>query len=151
MSDKCTTRLYSQWQKETCQSCESEFQITRAKPKEVRLPIICHDCKQSDIDYKNGFDIGYEKGKQDALAAGEQIQMKSDGTVETVFPQSKQVGVCAITEGGLTLRQYYAGLALQGVMVNAGRNGFSFNDTPKEAVRQADALIKELEKDDEPA
>jgi len=103
--------------------------------------------RQSDIDYKKCFDMGYETGHRDAIKdKGEKIQMRADGTVEFVHPQTKQVGSCAISEGGLTKREYFAAMALQGVLVNAGRNGLEFRGCAKEAVLQADALIKELKK-----
>ena len=49
----------------------------------------------------------------------------------------------------LTKREYFAGLALQGICVNADRNGFEFENTLQiadKAVELADALIDELEK-----
>ena len=50
-----------------------------------------------------------------------------------------------VDDGGMTLRQYYAGLAMQGILAHP--EGFT---TPegyaKDAVAQADALIAELDK-----
>lgn len=48
---------------------------------------------------------------------------------------------------GLTTREYMATKALQGLLVNAGRNGLQFEDAAEEAVRQADLLIKALSND----
>lgn len=45
----------------------------------------------------------------------------------------------------LTKREYFAGLAMQGLLGN-GSSLLSFSETAREAVRQADALLKELEK-----
>lgn len=53
-------------------------------------------------------------------------------------------------EDGMTLRQYYAGLAMQGIIAScpSGMDAtkIPFEDWAKSAVKQADALIKELEK-----
>lgn len=52
-----------------------------------------------------------------------------------------------ISSGGLTKREHFAAMAMQGLLVNMGRN--EFNDSgavSSEAVKQADALLKELEK-----
>ena len=49
-------------------------------------------------------------------------------------------------ELGLTKREHFAIAALQGLLVNAGRNGLGFDNAHKEAVNQADLLLKELEK-----
>ena len=64
-----------------------------------------------------------------------------------VFPISTTDG--RVREWGLSKREYFAGLVLQGICVNAGRNRFDFDDTQhiaENAVILADALIKELEK-----
>lgn len=50
---------------------------------------------------------------------------------------------------GLTKREDFAKFALKGLLVNAGRNGLEFTDCAAEAVRQADALLAELEKQNE--
>lgn len=47
---------------------------------------------------------------------------------------------------GLTKREYFAIRALQGLLVNAGRNSIDFHSAAGEAVRQAEALLSELEK-----
>lgn len=50
-------------------------------------------------------------------------------------------------QGGMSLRQYYAGLAMQGLLAypDAVGDGTS-EDLAKSAVNAADALLKELEK-----
>lgn len=53
--------------------------------------------------------------------------------------------------GGLTKREYFAAQAMKGLLVNAGRNGLRLHDdeqssVAQEALRQADALIEELNK-----
>jgi transcription initiation factor TFIIIB Brf1 subunit/transcription initiation factor TFIIB len=51
---------------------------------------------------------------------------------------------------GMTLRQYYAGLAMQGLCINSFIEGE--DDTKRiviEAIKVADALIEQLEKQDE--
>ena len=59
-----------------------------------------------------------------------------------------------ITEDGMTLRQHYAGLALQGVLAgywgNASMGGLDPSMIANEAVQQADALIAELAKGEQP-
>jgi len=48
---------------------------------------------------------------------------------------------------GLTMREYFAAKAMQGICVNTGRNGHKFHESDKlanEAVRIADALIRAL-------
>lgn len=53
------------------------------------------------------------------------------------------------THGGLTKREYFAGLAMQGLLANLTdlRNqGFKYDDIEEFAVIRADALIAELEK-----
>ena len=47
--------------------------------------------------------------------------------------------------GGLTKREHFAGLAMQGLLVNVGRNGLDFGDVHGESIRQADLLLKALE------
>ena len=47
---------------------------------------------------------------------------------------------------GITKREHFAGLAMQGLIVNAGRNAFCFNTLTVEAIRQADLLLVELDK-----
>jgi hypothetical protein len=50
---------------------------------------------------------------------------------------------------GLTIRQYYAGLAMQGYLAARWSGRYKHEDLATEAVKQADALIAELEKSDE--
>lgn len=49
---------------------------------------------------------------------------------------------------GMTLRQHYAGLALQGLLADpqTGRDGAEVEDIVRMAVRAADALLLELTK-----
>lgn len=50
---------------------------------------------------------------------------------------------------GLTKREYFAGLAMQGLMVNVGRNGFHMEEmrsVADKALDAADALLEELSK-----
>ena len=50
-------------------------------------------------------------------------------------------------QDGLTIREYFAAKAMQGICVNAGRNGHKFHqadELAKEAVKIADALISAL-------
>lgn len=45
---------------------------------------------------------------------------------------------------GLTKREHYIGVALQGLLVNAGRNGISIDDCHLKAIDVADKLLVEL-------
>jgi len=47
---------------------------------------------------------------------------------------------------GLTIRQYYAGLAMQGLLINPETNGKLFFEIANNAIKCADALIEELNK-----
>jgi hypothetical protein len=51
-------------------------------------------------------------------------------------------------EHGLTKREYFAGMALQGLLSNPERVG-SIKEATKAAIWFADALIAELEKDND--
>lgn len=54
----------------------------------------------------------------------------------------------AVNEG-LTLREHYAGLAMQGILAGDTEGSFAPKDIAKGAVLYADALINELESDGE--
>lgn len=52
-------------------------------------------------------------------------------------------------ELGMTLRDYFAGLAMQGLCVNVGRNGFRNADPhnlTEQSYKLADAMLKERAK-----
>lgn len=49
-----------------------------------------------------------------------------------------------VTYYGLTKREYFAAQALAGILANATGYSEDYDDTAKEAVLRADALIKEL-------
>jgi hypothetical protein len=51
--------------------------------------------------------------------------------------------------GGLTKREYFAALAMQGLCVNMGRNGFTENNLHETALKIGDLLIEELNKEKE--
>ena len=57
-----------------------------------------------------------------------------------------QKGQVTIDGFGLTKREQLAAMAMQGLLVNAGRNGLEFHNAAEEAVRQADSLLKQLKK-----
>ncbi len=61
---------------------------------------------------------------------------------QPAFPRSGQHGE---NIDGMTLRQYYAGLAMQGLLA-CGGNGYADEHGAQLAVKSADALIAELEK-----
>lgn len=47
---------------------------------------------------------------------------------------------------GLSKREQFAMAAMQGLLVNAERNGLSFDTAPERAVKCADLLLAELER-----
>jgi hypothetical protein len=69
-------------------------------------------------------------------------------TNKSVFPHTEYYAARMEHEGieqhhpGLTLREHYAGLVLQGIVASMGLG--NKNGTIKKAVEYADALIKEL-------
>lgn len=67
------------------------------------------------------------------------------------IPQNPNEGYgWAVTPApGMTLRQYYAGQAMQGLIIHNDYGHVSNEDLAKGAVAHADALIAELEKETE--
>lgn len=47
---------------------------------------------------------------------------------------------------GLTKREMFAMVAMQGLLVNSERNGLTFDTATAQAIKCADALLAELEK-----
>lgn len=65
---------------------------------------------------------------------------------EPAYPIVETTGRESITPG-LTKREYFAGLAMQGLCSTIGARNIQFNQLiPVEAVRYADMLLTELEK-----
>lgn len=58
-------------------------------------------------------------------------------------PVLMKAGEVAKSEGGLTKREYFAGLAMQGL---AAGGGYDFDKLAQDAARIADELLAELEK-----
>lgn len=56
----------------------------------------------------------------------------------TAFPSD----IHRYTDGGLTKREYFAAMAMQGIV---DRN-FHYDDVARDSVRFADAILKELDK-----
>ena len=69
---------------------------------------------------------------------------------ESIFPTivdqfNENYGDTKEPVGGLTKREYFAGLAMQGLLVNMGRNRIrDAHHAAQEAVECADALIEQL-------
>lgn len=65
------------------------------------------------------------------------------------FPQTWIVnGTTDNWENGMNLRDYFANSAMQGICVNAGRNGYSFGNVEQIAelsYMMADAMLKQRE------
>lgn len=72
--------------------------------------------------------------------------MKND----SVYPIIKSGNDTIIKQEGLTKREYFAGLAMQGILAKRfdeeGEYPEYISNTVKDAVEYADALLKELEK-----
>jgi hypothetical protein len=63
---------------------------------------------------------------------------------QLVYPQKMEFGQDGeIYFHGLTKREYFAGMAMQGLISG---NGTHFSDIPEKSVEFADALLAELEK-----
>lgn len=74
--------------------------------------------------------------------------MKNEPAFPVTLGKSMHYGEHA-RHDGLTKREYFAGLAMQGLLANgSNRRGLACDqdETPTEAIKQADALIAELEK-----
>jgi len=79
-------------------------------------------------------------GNEPAMARPYSHDERPSGKYEGDYPESFQ----AFT--GLTIRQYYAGLAMQGLLINPETNGKLFFEIANNAIKCADALIEELNK-----
>jgi hypothetical protein len=68
------------------------------------------------------------------------------------MPQTNSENLCMQTgtpkpeHSGFTKREMFAMTAMQGLLVNAERNGLTFDTAPAQAVKCADALLAELER-----
>lgn len=74
-------------------------------------------------------------------------QQKPDGGY--AYPQSQHVGYIGVSEGGMSLRDYYAGQALNGLLstnshlyMNGEKKTFDENDFALMAWNIADAMIR---------
>jgi hypothetical protein len=67
--------------------------------------------------------------------------MKKDNN-ESAFPIFDKDGISLIGEEGLTKREYFAIMALQGIL--AANEGTYYDSTIKECIKYADALIEAL-------
>lgn len=63
---------------------------------------------------------------------------------DSVLPQSLAIGEVSQTLGGLTKRELYAAMAMQGLLANEDITTFS--ELASDAVSMADKLINALEK-----
>lgn len=66
---------------------------------------------------------------------------KADDFVNAEF---KQAGERTLSTGGLTKREYFAAMALQGILASSSEN--TFEKDANWATKAADALIEELNK-----
>ncbi len=63
-----------------------------------------------------------------------------------VFPALLKVGHVAKSEGGMSLRDWFAGQAMQGLIAAGGEMIAGHEDDAKWCIARADALIAELRK-----
>lgn len=49
-------RHFPAWSKTECDSCSSEFQVTRVYSKDTSDPVICESCEMYNRGYKDGFE-----------------------------------------------------------------------------------------------
>lgn len=72
--------------------------------------------------------------------------MKTRNAKESAMPTFSQVGMDCRLTGGLTKREYFAGLAMQGLLTCTMDTDCTIPELCADAVTAADALLKELEK-----
>jgi hypothetical protein len=61
----------------------------------------------------------------------------------SAFPTMRAIGDRAHSDGGLTVRDYFAAAALQGLVANEGWRGLNLNKTAQLAWGLADAMLQE--------
>ena len=72
----------------------------------------------------------------------EVLQIFNENKNTPAYPQNVNFKDCEIDFYGLTKREYFAGLAMQGMAMS----DLKFEDIAHDSVKMADALIKELDK-----
>lgn len=73
----------------------------------------------------------------------------TDKTGGATFPASGRPGKQHLSQEGMTLRDYFAAKAMQGILVNTERNEFSFgkvDEIASKAYELADAMLRAREK-----
>lgn len=85
-----------------------------------------------------------------------EFRKKAEAFRETAFPVSLEFQYesnpgkrFTLTYGGMSRREYFAAMAMQGMMTNIDCSYFSSDSIAKAAVQHADALIEALNKDSE--
>jgi len=79
----------------------------------------------------------------------EKAKQLGNQPINHCLDNNSYAGEIKVFSDGLTKREYFAGLAMQGICVNAGRNTQSFDRLEKLAelsAKCADALLEELSK-----
>lgn len=83
------------------------------------------------------------------------VKMKNEPAFPVVDTDREFDPPIVYSKGGLTKREYFAAMAMQGLLSagksvgGGGRSPSTWISIEEKAVARADALIKELEKDDE--
>ena len=73
----------------------------------------------------------------------------TDKTGGAAFPASGHPDMQFVAQEGMTLRDYFAAKAMEGILVNAERNEFSFgkvDEIASKAYELADAMLRAREK-----
>ena len=65
--------------------------------------------------------------------------------VDPIFPRFVKLGDCSKHDAGLTKREYFAAMAMQGILARVSWHADMISN---ESVKQADALIAELAKNE---
>lgn len=73
--------------------------------------------------------------------------MSIDNGNAPAMPHLMKVGDTAKSEGGLTKREYFAGLAMQALSTADNQFAMTERDIAAHAVTQADALLAKLDKE----
>ncbi len=93
---------------------------------------------------KNIFKM-FKKAKSNT-STEEVLQMFSENKNTPAYPQNVHFKDCEIDFYGLTKREYFAGLAMQGMLSDPNASNFKPPFIAELAVDFSDALLKELDK-----
>ena len=75
----------------------------------------------------------------------EQNEQFYQESMDSAFPFSYEMDGVTFTVRGLTKREYFAAMAMQGILSNFAAKNLDAKDVSSEALFHANSLIKELE------